>query len=141
MSLDALFTPAQLATLRSAINCLIPADDYPGGWEAGVGVYLARQFQRDLRDQVTPYRDGLAAIDAEAQAASGCAFAHLSSADQIALLQRVERGEVHTPWALAPAPFFAMLLRQAMEGFYGDPDNGGNTNSVAWRMIGFEVRG
>jgi hypothetical protein len=28
-----------------------------------------------------------------------------------------------------------------MEGFYGDPGNGGNRNAVSWHMIGFEVRG
>ena len=39
------------------------------------------------------------------------------------------------------ARFFALLVGHTMEGFYGDPGNGGNRGRIAWEMIGFEVRG
>jgi hypothetical protein len=29
------------AHLRAAVDRVIPADDWPGGWEGGVGTYLA----------------------------------------------------------------------------------------------------
>ena len=47
--LPTLFSERQAATLRALVDRLIPADDFPGGWEAGVGDYLEGQFERDLR--------------------------------------------------------------------------------------------
>ena len=44
-----LFSERQAATLRAMVDRLIPPDDFPGGWEAGVGDYLARQLSGDLR--------------------------------------------------------------------------------------------
>ncbi len=41
-------TEVQQQTLRAAVNRSIPPDDYPGALEAGVGHYLARQFEGDL---------------------------------------------------------------------------------------------
>ena len=46
-----------------------------------------------------------------------------------------------TPWSVDPAAFFRAAVAHAGEGYYGDPGNGGNHNAVAWRMVGFEVRG
>lgn len=42
-------TEGQQHTLRAAVDRIIPADDYPGAWQCGVGDYLARQFESDLR--------------------------------------------------------------------------------------------
>jgi Gluconate 2-dehydrogenase subunit 3 len=135
-----MFIEQQLATLRALIDRIIPADDFPSGWQAGVGDYLAGQFKRDLRPQLDRYRVGLDALDAEAQAGSGLRFAELDATDQDALLRRVEAGTVATAWPIDPAAFFQAAVEHAMEGFYSDPGNGGNRDGVAWRMIGFEVR-
>jgi Gluconate 2-dehydrogenase subunit 3 len=135
-----MFTELQRATLRALVDRIIPADDFPSGWQAGVGDYLARQFERDLRPQLDRYRLGLDALDAEAQAGAGLRFAELDAADQDALLRRVEAGAVAVPWPIDPAAFFHAAVEHAMEGFYSDPGNGGNRNGVSWRMIGFEVR-
>src|SRR2546422_970402 len=75
-----------------------PADDFPGGWQAGGGVSLARQFERDLHPQLDRYRAGLDALDAEGQAGAGLRFAELDAADQDALLRRVEAGAVTVAW-------------------------------------------
>ena len=50
------------------MNRIIPQDDFPDAWEAGVGNYLARQFKRDLGSQVENYRLGLETLEAESQA-------------------------------------------------------------------------
>ena len=136
-----MLTELQRATLRALVDRIIPADDFPSGWQAGVGDYLARQFKRDLRPQLDRYRVGLDALDAEAQAGSGLRFAELVATDQDALLRRVEAGTVATAWPIDPAAFFQAAVEHAMEGFYSDPGNGGNHDGVSWRMIGFEVRG
>src|SRR5215207_6387300 len=136
-----MFTEQQLATLRTLIDRIIPADDFPSGWQAGVGNYLASQFERDLRPQLDRYRGGLDALDVEAQAHTGARFVELDAEHQDALLRRIEAGTVTTTWPINPAAFFQMAVEHSMEGFYSDPGNGGNRDGVSWRMIGFEVRG
>jgi hypothetical protein len=136
-----MFTERQLATLRALVDRIIPADDYPSGWQAGVGDYLAGQFERDLRPRLERYRAGLDVLDAEARVAAGVGFAELDAAAQDALLGRVEVGQVQADWPIDPAAFFHDMIEHAMEGFYSDPGNGGNRDGISWRMIGFEVRG
>ena len=135
--LSDLLSASQAATLRAAIDRIIPADDAPGGWEAGVGDYFARLWVREPQF-LAPARLGLDALDAEARATAGDAFASLAPAAQDALLARIEAGDVQTDWLL-PADFFRRLVEQTMEGFYANPGNGGNKDRVAWRMVGYRV--
>lgn len=136
-----MLTLQQMTTLQAAVDRIIPADDFPGGWEAGVGEYLNGQFERDLAPLVETYRNGLDALDAEALARAEASFAELDPAEQDALLTDIEAGTTRTTWLVDPATFFQMLVNHSMEGYYGDPGNGGNRGGVAWEMIGFEVRG
>lgn len=130
----------QIQTLQAAVNRIIPPDDYPGGWDAGVGDYLLRQFQRDLSHLIDTYRAGLDALDAEAQTRLNAHFHHLTAQQQDSLLTQVEQGQVVANWPLDPAAFLIMLAEHCAEGFYSDPGNGGNHNTISWQMIGFEVR-
>lgn len=136
-----MLTEPQRATLRALIDRLIPADDFPGGWDAGVGDYLERQFAGDLCHLLDVYRAGLDALDVEARVTAGISFAALPPDVQDELLRRVELGEVVTDWPVDAAAFFRAATEHAAEGFYGDPGNGGNRDGVSWRMIGFEVTG
>ncbi len=134
-------TETERETLRAVVDRLIPADQDPSGWEAGVGEYLSRQLQGDLAQQISLYRDGLTALEAEARLAhGGLAFAALPPEAQDALLERVEAGSVRAAWTVSPALFFQQLLQHTVEGYYSDPANGGNRDGVAWRMVGFEVK-
>lgn len=105
---------------------IIPADDYPSGWDAGVGDYFVRLLTREPHF-VARYQNGLDALEAEAQAVTGGSFADMTAEAQDALLERAE------------PEFFALLVEQTMEGFYADPGNGGNKNGIAWDMIGYKV--
>ena len=134
-----MLTPLHWNTLRSMINRIIPQDDFPDAWEAGVGNYLVRQFERDLRSQVENYRLGLDALEAESQAFAGKGFRELATSAQDLILSRLETGQVTLSWPLNPTEFFHMVIAHVMEGYYSDPGNGGNRDSVAWRMIGFET--
>jgi hypothetical protein len=136
-----MLTPSQTVTLRAAIDCIIPPDDVPGGWEAGAGDYLLGQLQRDLQPLAELYGAGLDSLDAEARAVAGANFAALGQPAQDALLGAIERGHVTTVWPIDPAAFFRYLVDHTMEGFYSDPSNGGNRDAVSWRMIGFQVKG
>ena len=136
-----MLSPNQQTTLKALMDRIIPPDEDPGAWEAGVGDYLARQFERDLRDSLELYRAGLDALEAEAQASAPAGtvarFAALPAAQQDALLRRIEAGQVAHDWPVDPAQFFQTVVQHVHEGYYSDPGNGGNRDAVAWRMIGY----
>ncbi len=134
-------TDPQIQTLRAAVDRIIPEDDYPGAWGAGVGEYLGRQMHGNPQFPRDIYRAGLDALDVEAQLQTGEPFCALSAAAQDDLLAQIEIGRVVSSWQVDPAAFFAFLVHYTMEGYYSDPDNGGNQDGIAWKMIGFEVRG
>jgi hypothetical protein len=132
----------QVAVLRAAVDRMIPPDEFPGGWEGGVGDYLFRQFERDLKNHVAIYAHGLDALDAEAKTVAGKAFDELDSEAQDQLLAQIELGHAQTNWPVDPAAFVRMLAQHSAEGYYSDPThNGGNQGGIAWKMIGFEVTG
>jgi hypothetical protein len=120
------------------MNRIIPQDDFPDAWEAGVGDYLARQFERDLRSLVETYRLGLEALEAESQAFAGKGFTVLDTSAQDLILRRLEAGQAILSWPLNPTEFFHMVIAHVMDGYYSDPGNGGNRDSIAWQMIGFK---
>jgi hypothetical protein len=136
-----MLSPNQWTTLRALMDRIIPPDDFPGAWQAGVGDYLLRQFAGDLRDQEFLYQVGLDALEAEAGVGSANAgasgFAALPPAEQDALLRRLETRAVRHAWPIDPARFFQMVIAHVIEGYYSDPANGGNRDAVAWRMIGY----
>jgi gluconate 2-dehydrogenase gamma chain len=134
-----MFTERQLATLHALVDRIIPPDDFPGGWDAGVGAYLERQLAGDLQPWIETYRAGLDALDGEAVAVVGAPFAALGPEAQDILLGQVERGAVAAPWPVDPAAFFRGAMAYAAEGYYGDPGNGGNHDTISWRMIGFTI--
>src|ERR1044071_9960069 len=96
-------------TLRAVVDCLIPADDFPGAYDAGVCDYLERLLQTDLAEQAEFFRAGVDAIDAEALARFDKPFAQLSQTEQTATLVAIESG--------APR-FFEMLVNTTAEGYY-----------------------
>src|SRR5689334_17928169 len=116
-------------TLRAVVDCLIPPDDFPGAYNAGVCDYLERLLQTDLADEADFFRAGIDAVEAEARARFDQPFAKLSSSEQIATLSAIE--------STAPR-FFEMLVNTTAEGYYSEPEQGGNRDAVSWRMTGFE---
>ena len=131
-------TEQQQQTLRAAVDRIVPPDDYPGAWQSGVGDYLMRQFDGDLRPVFDDYCTGLSALDVESLARFQQSFSQLSEEDQDHVLGLVEGGEVLTTWDVAPRVFFNLLVRTTAEGFYSEPEQGGNRNAASWEMVGFE---
>ena len=136
-----MFDEGQMRSLQALLDTIIPADDYPGAWEAGVGDYLLRQLQGDLAELLPAYQTWLRALDGEAQSVHGELFADLSLAERTSLLMKIEKNDVATAWSIDPAEFFREIVERCGEGYYSDPGNGGNRDWIAWKMIGFEVSG
>ena len=128
----------RLETLRAVVDCLIPPDDYAGAFDAGVCDFIVRLFETDLAEQREFFDAGLEAIESEALARFDTRFADLSPDQQVVILQSIERGSVNTPWPIAPDQFFEILVRTTAEGYYSDPEQGGNKGSVSWAMTGFQ---
>ncbi len=139
--MSAHFEESQRRCLAALMDTVIPPDDFPGAWEAGVGDYLQRQLQGDLANLRSSYRDFLLCLDAAARHLHKRDFADLAIKARGELLQRIENHQVAASWMLEPGKFFPQVVQHCGEGYYSDPGNGGNRAGIAWQMIGFEVRG
>ena len=127
------FTNSELLTLESIVDRIIPADDYPSGWEAGVGDYIQLQLGRESSGFLSDLQAGLASIEAESQLINHKCFSSLSDQEQDHLLTNIGSGKVAASWSIKPVPFFENLVNLCGEGFYGNPENGGNKDSISWK--------
>ena len=129
------FTIPQAALLESVSEQMVPADESPGGKAAGVVFYidgvLAGPFGKFYRNR---YEEGLPMIEAASQKRFGKTFVSVSSEQQAAILRDLQSPDA----ASSKQEFFGLLLRHIMEGYYGDPEHGGNRDGASWKMIGFE---
>jgi choline dehydrogenase-like flavoprotein len=118
-----------LETLRAAVDTIVPADDWPGGWDGGVAALLDREgdavlaWARPLLERATER------LDAAARERGTRAFAGLDSADRTAALAELATGD---------AEALGSLLRVAYEGYYGSFRG---FQPRAWGMIGFRPLG
>src|SRR5690349_19089196 len=122
-------------TLRALVERVVPADDYPSGWQAGAGDFLHRVLDGDRADRAAPITMGLERLDAEARARhDGTPFARLPAAAQDALIADLLAGDDR------PArEFLRSVIGLTMHGYYGDPGNGGNRDAVSWDMVGYRI--
>ena len=124
--------------LRAVVDCLIPPDDFPGAYEAGVCNYVERLLQTDLVEHAEVFRLGVDHIDAEARSQFNQRFSELSPDQQTSMLAAIESGAVKTSWSIDPRGFFEMLVNTTAEGYYSEPQQGGNRRGISWVMTGFE---
>jgi gluconate 2-dehydrogenase gamma chain len=125
-------------TLAAACDQIIPPDEDPGAAWAGVVNYIDLQLCGPLKHLRSSYRWGIAAMDRSSRTLWGTSFADLSSVRQIELLAKMELGQAPAEaWKqISSTEFFALLVDQTMQGFYGDPRHGGNRDRVSWKMLG-----
>ena len=108
--------------LRAVLDAIIPRDQDPSATDLGVDHYVLHQLSADRRSQARGIGDGLAALGAQK-------FASLRPSAQTAALKGVEK-----------KAWFVNLAQLAAEGYYADPDNGGNAGAASWAMIGYQPR-
>lgn len=127
------FSDSEAATVDAVAECLIPADQDSGARQASVVRYIDTQLTRKYSDLQGAYRTALASLDRQ----SGKAFVELSSAEQTALLAKLERGEGSKEiWGEGGGKLaFEMWLAHVQQGFYGNPRHGGNRDFASWRML------
>jgi choline dehydrogenase-like flavoprotein len=113
---DALFTSP---TLRAAVDRVIPADEWPSGWEGGVAEYLATSSDLDWA------RPLLASLVARLGT-----FTELPATEQDVVLAALERDA-------DAAAEFAALRRICWEGFYAS--SAGRREPIGLGMVGFRA--
>jgi hypothetical protein len=134
------FTDAEWATLRALCDRVVPQPA-----ERTEPVPLAAMVDRKMIDNVRdgyrhahlpPMREawqrGLASLEQEARAAHGVLFHQLSTEQQHALLQAMQRGELHDPaWGgMPPDSFFKnRIVVDVVKTYYSHP--------TAWNEIGW----
>lgn len=123
-------------TLKAVADRMIPKDKWPSATEAGVLAYLERHAVQDDAGWTGVIEPGLHALHAEALEGHERPFWELSARDQDRLLRDAELDSFQN-WPISSKRFFDTLLSLVVEGYYGNPEAGGNIGGKSWEMIGF----
>ncbi len=116
-------------TLTAICDQIVPADDFPSASQAGVLTYIDRQLTRHYRRHQAAYLDGLKQADSFSKKSFGILLADASPQQQFEVVSSVEQQN---------RPFFDLVRRHTLEGYYGSPRHGGNKDAVSWRMLGLD---
>lgn len=122
--------------MKLVANRMIPKDEWPSATEAGVLAYLERYAVQDAAVWAGVIEPGLGALHAEALGRHGRPFWELSAPDQDRLLRDTEQ-DSFLNWPISSKRFFDTFLNLVVEGYYGNPEAGGNIGGKSWEMIGF----
>jgi gluconate 2-dehydrogenase gamma chain len=130
------FTVAQATAVAAIVQQIVPPDEHPGAKESGVVFYidgiLSGRFGYFYRDR---YAQGLKLVDGASHKQFVRNFSSLEDTQQIAILRELESGQAA---GSEGRKFFALIRQHTIEGYYGDPEHGGNHEGASWEMIGFE---
>lgn len=116
-------------TLATLCDQIIPADDWPSASQAGVVTFIDRQLTGPYRRHRKAYHQGLLQASALSQSQFQCAFVRASQPQQLQIANALAHDN---------RPFFELLRRHTMQGYYGSPRHGGNKDAVSWRMLGLD---
>jgi len=131
-----MFTTHQRATLRAAMDRIVPEDEFPSASQAGGMNFIDQLFATDLAQRVPDLQRLLDRIETTAITShTGQSFEVLNTEQQDALLSSFTESPDRDMRSL-----FNWFVDLVTESFYADPANGGNANAVSWKMIGYEPR-
>jgi gluconate 2-dehydrogenase gamma chain len=149
-------SPRDATTIGAVCERLIPSDATgPGAKEANVIRYIDRALAGDLAVFRPAYVAGARAIDAYADLRFAAPFAKLTAERQDSILRDLEKntlnktqdpsvtreagsGTPSTPeFTPSPAAVFEMIRTHALQGMFGDPSYGANTDFIGWKLVRF----
>lgn len=124
---DAPATPGYLPPLAASemklvdalAEGILPATDTPGARAAGVPAFVGLLFAEWMyRDEQQAFRDGLAALAADARSKTGRAFDDCAPAQQLELLKGWDAAAFAPAPHDAPPPFFRRFKTLVVVGYY-----------------------
>ena len=114
---------------------IMPTTDTPGAIEAGAAVYIDRALAEAYGKHLNIYQLALAELDSHCLTTFGKNFIGLSAEQQDETLNALESGS--TTSVTGGQRFFNLVLDHVMEGFFGEPQYGGNRDLIGWKLVGF----
>lgn len=127
-------------TLQALIDRIIPADEYPSGWQAGVGDFIERILSTDLTARARFVEEGLGLLQQESRARhNGTDFVNLPHEAQDKIIEDLLAGKTAIDWMISATEFIMLIIRLSIQGFYSDPENGGNHDAISWKMINYHM--
>jgi gluconate 2-dehydrogenase gamma chain len=131
------FTDEEASLAESIIECLIPADDFPGAKEANVINFIDKQLVGYHRRHQNTYREGLAKIRESCIQQFSVIFNDLEKERKITFIKSLEENTIGGDlWKdFSSGDFFNLILDHTMQGFYGSPRHGGNKDYASYRML------
>lgn len=120
----ATLTPHQNATVVALAEIIIPETDTPGATAARVNEFIDLILSEWVEpDQATEFLDGLDNVDARAQAAFGGSFVDGTQAQQVAIVEELDREvaglmDADDPAARPSQHFFFQMKRLTLTGYY-----------------------
>ena len=132
------FTPAQAACVEAITEQITPADQDPGAKWAGVVHYIDLSLAGEFAELRPIYRAGLSRLGELTKAVSDRPFPDLDFAQQTRILEKLQSDAPGTQSSASGQDFFALVRRQTIGGFFGDPKYGGNRDYVGWKVLKFE---
>ena len=123
------FSPEQAREIEAIAAQIIPSDDSPGAREAHAVHFIDRALVTFEHDKQPSYTRGLEYLRRKTRELFPEAqqFSALGSGDQVRLLHLIENTD-----------FFEIVRIHTIMGFLSNPQYGGNSNQVGWKLIGFE---
>ncbi|WP_188944992.1 gluconate 2-dehydrogenase subunit 3 family protein [Nakamurella endophytica] len=131
------FNPAEARELDALVDRIIPGEPgSPGASEAGVLRYIDQGLAGFLRDLQTTYRRGLLELGELARRSGRGRFADLDIPTRERIVADLDRIGREDPDDFT-GQFFRIVREHTVQGFFGDPAYGGNTDLAGWRLVGF----
>lgn len=129
---------AEWRTLDALTARILPSDATAGAREAEVTRFIDRQLQTK---ELAPLAGAVVLcarlIDEHAQTKHARPFADLAADAQDSIVAGLSKGELTLSRKFPQRELFRLLHGLTLEGFLGDPIQGGNEAMVGWRSIGF----
>jgi gluconate 2-dehydrogenase gamma chain len=132
------FTPEQAACVEAITEQIIPADQDPGARWAGVVHYIDLSLAGQFAKHRPTYQAGLSRLAELTRDVSDRPFSDLDFGQQTSILEKLESDVANAQSSRIGQEFFALVRRQTIEGFFGDPKYGGNRDNIGWKILKFE---
>lgn len=120
-------TNAEALNLAALSDQIFPPDETPGASQLGIVYFIDAALGSFMAGLLPLYQLGVADLDD--LAGEDKAFHQLGFDEQTGLVKQIEK-----------TPFFGNMHFLTLCGLFALPSYGGNKNTEAWKMIGFESR-